>query len=128
MKTELELALKEYCVAKENEDYAKERRYAAEAKILNLVDKRSEGQVSELCGPYKVVTKYKINRTIDAKKWEQIKGNLHPDIANHIVDYKPALVLKGYRWIEENDPQSFAELQKAITSSAAKPSISVEIV
>ncbi len=116
----------EYRAAKDAESLARERRYEVERKISELVGTKDEGQITSKTERFKVTAKHKINRTIDAKKWEEIKDGLDPAIALHLIKYKPSLDLKGYRWIRDNDPAAFAIVSKAITSKPAKVGISVE--
>jgi len=125
METSLEAEIEKYLAAKADEESAKERRYAAEVSIASLVGpSKSEGQTTTNTDRFKVVAKYKINRTLDAGVWAKIAGELDPAIANHLVRFKPELDLKGYRWCEGN-PEVFEIVSKAVTSRPAKVSLTI---
>jgi len=124
METSLEVEIEKYLAAKADEESARERRYAAEVSIASLVGWKPEGQTTTNTDRFKVVAKYKINRTLDAKVWAKIAGELDPAIANHLVKFKPELDLKGYRWCESN-PEVFAIVSKAVTSRPAKVSLTI---
>jgi len=124
METSLEAEIEKYLAAKADEESARERRYAAEVSIASLVGSKSEGQTTTNTDRFKVVAKYKINRTLDAKVWAKIAPELDPTIALHLVKFKPELDLKGYRWCEGN-PEVFAIVSKAVTSRPAKVSLTI---
>lgn len=124
--TEFDELLQEFLSAKADEEAARERRYAAERKIAEACGSKEEGQISRKGTAFKAVAKYKINRTLDPKVWEEVAPTINPAIAANIVRWKPEIVLKGLRWVEENDQETYGKIARAITSKPAKVAISVE--
>lgn len=124
MESSLEAEIKKYLKAKSDEESARERRYAAELEIAFLVGPKDEGQTTTNTDRYKVVAKYKINRTLNAKVWAEIAPSLPTSISSNLVKYKPELDLKGYRWCEDN-PEIFAIVSRAVTSRPAKVALTI---
>lgn len=124
--SELQQAINAYLEAKQAENVAKERRYAAEKEISRLVGYKDEGQLSESTGSHKVTVRYRVNRRIDMDKFDEIRGQLPPAIAKNLIRSKPKLDMKGYRWLRENRPELFALVSTAITSKPGKPGVRVE--
>jgi hypothetical protein len=122
----IEQVIQEYVAAKNAEEIARERRYTAERQLSELMGSKSEGQLTETAGRYKVTAKHKINRTLDLKIWNEIKDKIEPAIADNLIKFKPSLDLKGYRWIKENRPEVFAIVSEAVTSKPAKVGFTVK--
>ena len=116
----IEQVAQEYIAAKNAEEVARERRYAAERQLSELMGSKAEGQITATAGRYKVTAKHKVNRTLDVKKWNEIKDQIEPAIADNLIRYKASLDLKGYRWIEENRPDVFDLVSEVVTRKPAQ--------
>lgn len=99
----------------------------AESALLAAVGHKPEGSFTVNVGDFKVTTTGKINRTINAEIWEQIKAQIPPALAGRLIKpSKPELSLTEFRYIELNEPVYLDLISKAITAKPAKPSISVK--
>lgn len=98
----------------------------AEQALLDAVGAKEEGSTTIPVGNYKVTTTGKINRSLDAEAWDQIKTQIPEPLANRLVRYKPDINLREFRYVETNEPDWFAIIAKAVTSKPAKASVKVE--
>jgi len=112
-------------LAKLRESEAREARVELEAQISELVGQKTEGTVSTRAGDYKVSVTYRINRSVDEKKWAEVAPLLPENVANHLLRYKPSLVMKGFRYLEENKPDLFKLVSKAVTEKPSKPTVTI---
>lgn len=115
----------ELAEADENEKAWKERRKNLQSDILKYVEVKPEGSSTHDFGTFKVKTTGRINRNVNAAKWDEIKGDI-PEELHAIIEYKPKVSTKGFRWVMENNPGLMATLSQAITSKPGSPSVSVE--
>ena len=69
-----------------------------------------------------------VNRTIDRAALESVREVIPVALFEQAVEYKPALVLAGLRYLQSNEPDTYRVLAQAITSKPAKPSVKVERV
>lgn len=113
-------------VAKENEERAREGRIAAEQALLALIPSKAEGSVTERGGDWKVTATYGMSRTVDAAALDAIRSKVPAALFEQAITYKPAIVLAGLRYLQNNEPDTYAVLAQAITAKPAKPSVKVE--
>lgn len=108
--------------AKTQEMLARMRRIEAEKQLIELVgfDKTEGSSSFESCG-LRVTLTGKLTRTLDPKKWEEIKHTIPTDL--HPVDYKPSLILPAIRYLENNEPETFKQISQAITTKPAKVAV-----
>jgi len=108
--------------AKTQETLARMRRIEAEKQLIELVgfDKQEGSRSFESCG-MRVTLTGKLTRTLDPKKWESIKHTI-PD-GLHPIEYKPHLILAAIRYLESNEPETFRQVSKAITTTPAKVAV-----
>lgn len=120
-----ELAQK-WLEAKEAEQGWADQRSAIEAEILELAPSKDDGTITTKTGAFKVKTTGRIYRKVDAEAWEAVKGEI-PEELHAVVEYKPKVSTKGFKWIAEHHPDLLAgPLAKAITSTPGKTGISIE--
>lgn len=112
--------------AKENEERARESRIACEEALLALVRGKAEGSVTERGEGWKVTVTYGVNRTVDAAALDAVRARIPAALFEQAITYKPALVLAGVRYLQSNEPDTYAVLAQAITAKPAKPSVKVE--
>lgn len=112
--------------AKENEERARESRIACEEALLALVRGKAEGSVTERGEGWKVTVTYGVNRTVDMAALAAVRDKIPHALFEQAVTYKPALILPGVRYLQNNEPATYALLAQAITAKPAKPSVKVE--
>lgn len=115
-------------LAKRTETLATQARIDAEKDLIALLPEKDEGSVSLKGDAYKVSITYGYNRTVDAQALEAIKREVPPELFEQAVDYKPSLVMAGLRYLQSNEPETYAILAQAITSRPSKPSVRVEAI
>ena len=111
--------------AKTQEMLARMRRIEAEKQLIELVgfDKQEGSSSFESCG-LRVTLTGKLTRTLDPKKWEEIKHTI-PD-GLHPIEYKPHLILQAIRYLENNEPETFKQISQAITTKPAKVAVTLK--
>lgn len=114
-------AASEWMDAKNEEIAANKRRLALEEELLSFLTTKTEGSESHQIGPYKVTLTGRLNRKVD---WELVKTLGVPDSLSP-VKYKPELDLKGFRYLESNEPEIYKTFCKALTVEPAKTSVTV---
>jgi len=107
--------------AKNEETAANKRRIEIEEELLSFLTSKIEGSESHQIGPYKVTLTGRLNRKVD---WELVKALGVPDAISP-VKYKPELDLKGLRYLESNEPETYKLFCKALTVEPAKTSVTV---
>ena len=115
---------KDWREAKTAENTSRDFRLETEGKIIDLVGMKAEGSQTHDAGTYKVTVTSSMTRKLDEKKWKDIEDSIPEDLRP--VNYKPSIDLKGIRYLQENYPETYAIVTKALTVKPAKPSVKVE--
>lgn len=115
-------------LAKMQEQRAAEARIEAEKALIALMPSKDEGSVTLSGASYKATIVYGFNRTVDAAALAAVKDNVPPALFEQAIEYKPAINLKGLRFLQSNEPDVYAALAQAITSRPAKPSVKIEAI
>lgn len=119
--------LKELCAqwadAKRDENAAKQRREAAAAQILALVEKKDKGATTTKVDGFGITATGKVPISMDWDAWELVKGEIPPEM--HPVKNKPELDEKGVAWLKENKPELYAKLP--ITVKPASHTLEVKV-
>jgi len=115
-----------YNEAKAEFNEAKSKMDNAFQCLIQAVGVKDEGTQSFNTDNYKISTTGKINRTVDAKKVEEIAQQLPEPLYNRLFKFKPSLDLKEYRYIENNEPQYHKIVSRAVTAKPAKPTLKIE--
>lgn len=95
-------------------------------ELARRLGTKPEGAQTHSVGGYKVTLTQRVNRTLDAKKWESIKENIPEGLRP--VNYAPKLDIKGAKYLEDNEPDVWAEIAKAVTVKPGKVSVYVKEV
>lgn len=109
---------------KSAERAAQAARLEVEEQIIALTGAKEEGALTVDAGEYKICVTAKLTRTLDPVKWEDIKESIPERMRP--VTYKPALDLKGLRYLELNEPDTYRIIAKAIETKPAKTSVEVK--
>ncbi len=120
----LENLAAEWRHCKLDEENARKARVEIEEQIVELTGCREEGSKTHDAGNYKVSVTGKLNRNLDAAKWEEIKDRV-PE-ALRPVDYKPTLDTKGLRYLENNEPEVARVVSEAIETKPGKTAVEVK--
>lgn len=112
--------------AKEAEAVAVERRRKVEDELVRLlaVNPASEGQETTDLGDYKVKVTCRMTRKVDADLLQDLA--LNAGLSDHLPDlfrWKPELNMKEWK---SASPEITSALSGAITTTAGRPSFSIE--
>jgi hypothetical protein len=116
--------------AKKEEDEANKNRVAIEnILITTLAFNKREGSETKKFDDLKITLTAKLNRTVDTDKWLEIKAQV-PESLQAVVEEKITYKVtdKGARWLEENAPEVYTLVSKAITTKPAKVAVKVEAI
>lgn len=119
---ELESLSEQWVKAKLDESSAIAWRRELDARIADAVGRQDEGTLSSDVGRFRVVVKYKLNRTIDT---DALK-----DVWEQLSDAEKT----AFRWKAEIDTKNFRSLSpsslisKVVTAKPASPIVTVEEV
>lgn len=121
---DLNILAKQWLAAKQSEQEANKARLSIEDQIVAITGNKAEGSETHDASGIKITVTGKMSRTLDISTWQgiesQVPSNLSP------VIYKPSLDLKGLRYIEENEPEIYALVSKAIAMKPAKTAVAVK--
>jgi len=126
MTTELDELVTAWRGVKLREEDAREERYRLEERIADLVGRKSEGSTTKVVAGGRLKLTHRVNRRLDEDAFDRIRGELPAGYAENLVRYKPSLILENYRWIEENDPDAFRLVARAVTTKPSKVGVSFE--
>jgi hypothetical protein len=116
--------------AKKEEDEANKHRVAIENILINtLAFSKREGSETKKFDDLKITLTAKLNRSVDEKSWLLIKDSIPVDfqaVIEEKITYKVSD--KGARWLEENAPEAYTLVSKAITTKPAKVAVKVEVI
>lgn len=126
--TELNLAAQDFLRSKMELGKAKANHEITITKIIELIGVKTEGITTKKTNSFEIQTTGKLNRTIDNEILMLVISKLPSDIVSRLINYKPNLVLKEYRFLENNEPEMFAIIAKAITAKPAKTSVKVKLL
>lgn len=98
-----------------------------ELKIRNeileeMASDKDEGNTTKIVDSMKITATYKMNRNIDEAVLKTIKKNLSEEELN-CIKYKPEIVLKEYRKLEE---EGESKLLEAVTLKPAQGSVVIK--
>lgn len=126
MNTQLDTLCLALMRAKEDEAAARDARVAIEERIVALVQAKDEGTSNAEGAHFKASVTFGMNRTIDKAALESLRADMPPGLFFRAIDYRPAIVLEGLRYLRNNEPDAYAQLAQAISAKPAKPSVRVE--
>lgn len=114
--------------AKAAERAANKARLEAEVELVSLIDHLDEGTSKTEVGAYKITITGKMTRTLDAAQVATLDAQIPAEILRRVIEYRPTLSVREYRYIQENEPEYFKALAACVTTRPAKPSIDVEVL
>jgi hypothetical protein len=114
--------------AKIAESHAMATRVCAENALLQLCDAKDEGSTTTRGDQYRVVTLGVVNRRFDPAALEAIRASIPADLFEQVVRYKPEPILAGLRYMQMNEPETYAVLAQALTATPGKTGVRVEFV
>lgn len=105
---------------------AKQAYTEIEDQVLAEVGHKDEGTQHQETAFYKVTTTGRMNRTVDERELRMVQDSVPGDIFSRVFRFKPALDLKEYRFIQNNEPEIFQLVSSCVTSKPGKPGLKVE--
>jgi hypothetical protein len=115
-----------YVRAKAQEAIMADQRRAIAAKIQALTGHTAEGQKTYAADQWKVTVKAPLIRSMNWDAWEQVKGRIPEDLWP--VEMKPSLDEKGVKWLQNNEPETYAVLSEALIIKPGSVQITVQEV
>lgn len=110
------------------EDKYRTLRLDAEERLVAAVEAKPEGSVTVRGSRYKATVTFGVNRTIDAAALDAVRAKVPAGLFEQAIEYAPKIKLAGLRYLQNNEPETYAILAQAITAKPAKPSVRVESV
>ena len=126
MESEIDVLGRLWQEAKEAEAHAKERRLQVESQITDLIGVVDEGTTNAKGNLFKVKTVGKLTRSLDDAAIQSDWDTL-PDEIKKCVKWKSSLDTKSLRALEAMRSDLMPVMAKYMTTSPAKPSVSVEV-
>lgn len=126
--TDIDQAAFQLQEAKNRAALVREEVIHAEQKLIDLIGVADDRTTSQKGRFYNVKTVGKINRRIDIAALEQIKQTVPQAILTKAIVLKPAIDLKGLRYLELNEPAYYNEITRAVIAKPAKTAVSVELL
>lgn len=114
--------------AKHTERLATEARIRSEAELIALVEAKPEGSVTTRTAGWKVTVTGVVNRSIDAAALAAVRSAMPAALFEQAVRYKPELITAGVRFLQQNEPDAYAQLAQAFTAKPGKTGVVVERV
>lgn len=109
---------------KQTEDAARAARHKAEAELLELIEPPIEGQRTIYKHGRKITITQKITRKFDAAALTKIRNEIPENLLP--LKVQEALDVKRLNFLQNNEPDTYRTLSRAIVSQPAKPSIKIE--
>ncbi len=127
--TPLQQACEKLAALKLAEHEANLARLAAENEVLALVgDLPAEGTTHHDAAGWRATVTTSIRRVVDADKLTEIAAQIPDAIGKRLLRWKPELVTRELRFVQNNEPEIYSILAQAIEAKPAKPSVKVERV
>jgi len=120
----MEQLIQQYLEAKRAEAEAEARRVELGAAIATKLGAPAEGSKTHEVGAWKVTVKQPVNRKVDWTIFDEVVAR-HPGQSAPVV-VKRELDTKGIHWLQENQPDFYREIAKAITATPGRVQIEVK--
>jgi len=120
-----EIVCIEWLNAKSDEKKANQRRLELEQELIEMLGMKCEGSKTHNLEGFKVTIKGSMNRKLDKDAYLGLASRIPADRNPVRVVEKFELDDAGCRWLTENDPTVWGILAAAITTTPAKPSVTV---
>lgn len=125
MRTALEIA-NDLVEARAEESAAETKRIALEQELIEVVGQKEEGAQTHQIGDYKVVITGRISRKIDWDMYDKTIASKIPDSLQP-VRMKRELDVTGVKYLQNNEPQLYKLIAKALTVEKAKTTVSINV-
>lgn len=104
-------------------------RLAAENRVIDMIGQLpAEGTTHHEAGPWKATVTTSIRRSVDTDKLTEIAAQIPDAIGKRLIKWKPELVARELRFVQNNEPELYSVIAQAIEAKPAKPSVRVERV
>ena len=121
----LQALIATYQATKHAEDKLRDERRELGRQIADAIEHPDEGSKTEEIGPYRVTVTGSINRKVDWDLFDDITADTG---AHAPYTVKRALDIKGIKWLQKNDPDTWEMYARAITSKPGSPNIKIKEV
>lgn len=111
--------------AKKAEQLAVALRREIEEQIVDAVGVQTEGSFTAAGDHYKITTTGKVNRTVDEDKLHEIWDELPEPLMQRLFPVKHSLNVKELHYVENNEPDWYKVVARAITAKPGKPQVKV---
>lgn len=105
---------------------AQKKLLAIDNQLIEALGAQEEGAETHEVGDLKVVITGKLTRTLDPIAWDSVKNRI--DHAMWPVATKVAIDLKGVRYLQNNEPDIWKQINTAFTTKPAKTAVAVKVV
>lgn len=127
--TPLQQACEKLAALKLAEHEANLARLAAENEVLALVGQLPDEGTSHHDAPgWRATVTTSIRRSVDTDKLTEIAAQIPDAIGKRLIKWKPELVTRELRFVQNNEPELYSVIAQAIEAKPAKPSVRVERV
>jgi hypothetical protein len=107
------------------ENLARASRHQAEAQVLRHIKfEPLEGSETHKVGDLKFTVSARMSRKLDPERWAEIEPKI-PENLRAVVETRPVLVTAGVRYLMANEPETWAVIAEAVTSTPQKPQIKI---
>ncbi len=96
-----------------------------ESMLLKVCGLKQEGSQTTNEGGFKVVTTQPYTYTVDKDDTPAIFQILGEKIYTRLIQWEPKISVKDMKYIRDNEPETWAQIQKFITSKAQNPRVAV---
>lgn len=97
-----------------------------DTRILEIVGHDEEGKLKFGTDDYDVETTGKVNRTVDQSKLPAIAARMPVQLFDRVFKKSYRLDLKEYRYMQNNESESFDVIKDAVTSKPGKTGLVVK--
>ena len=109
--------------AKDSEAAARNHRLHIEQLLSELVGVKDEGSYTTRGSYYKVTTTTGFTRTLDAKKWEEIKHRVLPAVASKVIRTRLEIDTRQLKSLQGLDPAAYHIVAEAVTTKPKKVAV-----
>lgn len=114
----------EWLIAKAEENAANKRRVVIEQQIINILGSLEYGSQTHDQGDFKITITGKLNYKADFIVLDDVLKHIKPDL--HPIKVERKLDEKGLRYLQNNEPEIFEQIARAITITPAKTSVTIK--
>ena len=113
---------------KQTEKNLKQKIDSVSSQIISMVGHETEGATRVESDVFKITTTGKLNRTIDQSSLQAVQDAIPAPLFLKAIKFKPSIDLKGLRYLENNELETYKMLSNAIITKSGKTSLTVEVI